>query len=264
MEKLSYSDNEFTANLIKTNMRILKDFDKRDGYKFGENNYHLLNEFERYISDISKINSELRGVFEQIQHIKIYLRRFPLRKFYYENEISETTYFKYHTEALLHKVHTISEIMKLMVNKVYYLRIPPKDCNWKNLNKKLDHKTPCLQVIENYFNVFKNLIDHRHLNTHRGIYLDKKIEDFEKYYGHNFYVMTSEVARDLFDDLPPKVLIDFELKNIKKDRLNIVDQTIRITNNQLKLFLESLNPEFENRKNILQHYIGSCCLVVLN
>lgn len=60
---------------------------KKRGFKIGQNNFHLLDKSEKYVSRVSKINGDLRRVFEQINSIKIFIRRFPNKKFYNENGI---------------------------------------------------------------------------------------------------------------------------------------------------------------------------------
>lgn len=254
----NYTNNNFTINLLRSTSEVVSELSNKAGFKYGQNNYHLLNIYEKYLSDVGKVNSELRSVFEQIDFIIIFLRRFPNKKFYNNNGIGELEYIQYHTEVLFHKIHTISEIMKLLVNEVYCLEIRRKDCNWKNLTQRLKKETPCLVEIENYYETFKEYIDYRHLNTHRGIYIDDEKDSIEKDYGLGIYLIAQSLNYELEDDFKkafPKVLIDFKIKNLKKDRIKFVNEIHNKINENLKSFLTTLNEEFNSRKNVLQQRI---------
>jgi hypothetical protein len=257
-EEDKYTNNPFIINLLYSTSEATSDLIKKPGFKLGQNNYHLLNILEKYYSDVGKVNSELRSVFEQIEFIIIFLRRFPSKKFYSDNGIGELEYIQYHTEVLFHKIHTISEIMKLLVNEVYCLEIRRKDCNWKRLTQKLPKETPCLIEIENYYETFKEYIDYRHLNTHRGIYIDDEKDSIEKDYGLGIYLIAKSLNYELDDDFKkafPKVLIDYKIRTLKKERIQFVNEIQNKINKNLKSFLTTLNEEFNSRKNVLQHSV---------
>ena len=146
--------------------------------------------------------------------------------------------------------HTIMEIMKLMVNEVYCLGIQERNCNWKNLTKKLDKETDCLRVIDNYLDVFKDYIDLRHINTHRGIYQDGGKDEIEMDYGLDIYLISQSLGyklNDKFQKSFPKIMIDYKIKELKKQRIAFINKTENIINDKLKLFLSSLSDEFNNR-----------------
>lgn len=254
-ENETYLNNPFTISLLHCTSKAVIDLRKKADFKPGKNNYHLLKILEKYISDVGKVNSELKSVFEQIQFIAIFLRRFPNKKFYYENGIGELEYIQYHTEVLFHKIHTISEIMKLIVNEVYCLGIERKDCNWRKLNQKLPKETPCLIIIENYYETFKEYIDYRHLNTHSGIYIDDEKDSIEKDYGLYIYLIAKSLNQEVGDDFKrafPKAIIDYKIKALKKERISFINEVENKINEQLKSFLTSLNDEFVSKKVFLQ------------
>ncbi|MDN3588039.1 Cthe_2314 family HEPN domain-containing protein [Pedobacter aquatilis] len=143
----TYSKNDFLMNYFSE--RLLEDlsdsfkgFEQRTGYVEGENNHHLLNEDERYASRIFRLQSALRNTSEQLQHIRLYINRYPFRKHYLANGISQLEYIQYHIEALYHKVHTVHEIMLLMVNEVYGLGLIQMKCRWPNILKILPSTEP--------------------------------------------------------------------------------------------------------------------------
>lgn len=223
---------------------------KKDEFKIGQNNFHLLDNSEKYVSRVSKINGDLRRVFEQINSVRIFVRRFPNKKFYYENGIGELDYIQYHTECLIHKVHTILEIMKLTINEVYCLEVPKKECNWNTLTSKLNKNTPCLKIIDVYYKVFNDFIESRHINTHRGIYNDDEKETIEMDYGLDLYQISYNLNYDLGEDFKnqfPKFMIEFKIKELRKNRVKLINETEKNINDLLKAFMTSLNDEFKRR-----------------
>jgi len=253
-EREKYINNPFSNNLFYCTQKSLESLRTKSGFKLGQNNFHLLNKTEKYVSRVSKINGDLGRVFDQINSIKIFVRRFPNKKFYYENGIGELDYIQYHTESFIHKVHTILEVMKLIVNEVYCLNIPKKDCNWNSLVSKLDKNTECLKVIDTYYKTFENFIESRHVNTHRGVYNDEEKETIEMKYGLDLYLISKSLNHDLEDEFKmrfPMFMIEYKIKEFKKNRIKLFDQTEKHINQLLKVFLTSLHHEFNKRTKTL-------------
>jgi len=249
-EEEEYQNNPFSVSLLYCTQKAMESMMAKEEFKIGQNNFHLLNASEKYVSRISEINGDLNRVFEQINTIRIFIRRFPNRKFYYENGIGELDYIQYHTECLIHKVHTILEIMKLLVNEVYCLKIPKKDCNWKNITSKLSKKTACLQIISLYFKVFDSFIESRHINTHRGKYNDSEKNNIEMDYGLDLYQISYNLNYDLGEDFRkkfPKSMIDLKIKELKKNRIKLINETEKNINDLLKAFMTSLLDEFKKK-----------------
>lgn len=245
-----FVNNTFSMYLLDCTQKSIDSLMKNKEFKLGQNNHHLLSETEKYISRVSKISNDLKHVFEQINHVKIYVRRYPYRKFYKENGIRELDYIQYHMEALFHKIHTILEIMKLMVNEVYALGIQSRDCSWNMISVKLDKNTNSLQIVEKYYKTFKVFIDTRHVNTHRGIYNDPEQEEIEIDYGYDLYKISEEINFELsekYQRLYPKALLNFKLKELKKKRVSFIIELESIVNSQIKEFLSSLENEFRSR-----------------
>ena len=243
-----FLENPFTENLLETYSAILKIGDKRVGFVFGENNHRLLNENEKCISRIFALHSNLTHSVEHIHFIKTFLKRYPYRKFYTENNITQLSYIQYHTEVLFHKVHTILDIMKQLVNEVYKLKITSKDCSWNLLSAKLNIKNPSMQVIERYYKTFENIIKIRNENTHRGNYNDSGKDEIEMEYGQSVYELHDRLGIETnieFIKTFPKFMINYKLKEYRKKRIQLVNE---IQENVYKLgfeFLSSLNKKFE-------------------
>jgi hypothetical protein len=156
----------------------LEDAKNHKDYNILKNNFHLFSEKNKYVMNTFRYYNNITEFNEDIKKVEFFLRRFPNSKFLNENDIDNLTYIKYHMEVLFHKIHTILELKKLMINEVYNVGFSEKNCSWENLKKhsKLRNKAP-VQILKNYFKTFKYIIDLRHLNTHRGFYDDENSID---------------------------------------------------------------------------------------
>ncbi|WP_017259512.1 Cthe_2314 family HEPN domain-containing protein [Pedobacter arcticus] len=248
-EEMDYVNNPFSINLITSLSKSINDLDKRQGFILGENNHHLLNPEEKYISYVSKVHSNLIEVNNQISYIRIFLMRYPFKQHYKKNNISELEYIQYHMEVLFHKTHTVLEIMKLLVNKVYDLKIPEKDCNWLNMCKYINRKELCMKYIDSYYKTFENIIDSRHLSSHRGLFFDNQKDNIEIDMGFSLYKFEGYEVDEELKMIFPLRFIEFEIKRYKKSRVELVEKIILHKNKILKEFLSSLQLEFQRQKS---------------
>ena len=240
-------DNSFSRKLSADNYEALTDLQKREGFDLNQNNHHLLNENEKYVYRITKLHNNLIETIEQLEFIIIFLRRYPNKDFYSKNNIDQLNYIQYHTETLLFKVHTVQEIMKLLVNEVYNLGLKPKLCSWKTLVSKLGKSNSSLKVIDKYYHIFENLIESRHLNSHRGIFEDKEQDKINLDFGYSVYKLYNRL--DMLTDSDfikafPKFLIDFKIKEHKKKRIELVKTVQSRVYEITKEFLLTLQDEY--------------------
>jgi len=256
----TYGKNDFLMNWFSERLQedlsgAMKDFDKRPGYVQGQNNHHLLDEDEQYTSRIFKIQAALATTSEQLLHIRQYVNRYPFRKHYLSQGISQLEYIQYHMEALYHKVHTIHEIILLLVNEVYRLNLPAIKCRWPQLKKKLASTEKPLQGAHRYFKAFENLIGLRHLNSHRGYYEDEEKDKIDIFYGLFFFKEQAKglkLDQDLLKMFPP-ALTQYKLNEFKKEKVKLIDLVIQENGKHLHCFLESLFPVYEGQ---LQQILG--------
>jgi hypothetical protein len=225
--QLDYNDNSFSNHLIDLMSEFLKNGDKRDGYDINKNNYHLLNEKEKYRQRVWGLYCKMNNSIDNITHIKVFLRRYN-REFLFKNGIDDLSYIQYHLEVLFHKVHTILDLMKLMINEVYRLDISPKECSWDSLESRLNkNKEKPLLIINKYFTFFKNIIEMRHLNTHRGLFIDDKKEEIEINYGFGLYKMVegsySAKMTDVLNVIPINAM-KHKVKVYRSERIEFVQE----------------------------------------
>ncbi|GAL86067.1 hypothetical protein MYP_3296 [Sporocytophaga myxococcoides] len=250
----AYLENPFTIKLVELNESILKDFHLRNGFNFSANNFHLLNNTEKYISGVTKLQYNLFHVVEQIHFIKIFLKRINNKNYLQSNGINELTYIQYHTEVLSHKVHTILEVMKLLINEVYDLKITAKECSWNNLIGKLDKNSQPMRIIDNFFIAFESLIDLRHLNAHRGIYIDSEKDKIEIDFGLSIYEGMERLGMDLdmeFKKKFPMFLIKDKIKGHRQNRIKFIIRIEETIHSYIKEFLTSIHPQLIKKLTII-------------
>jgi len=131
---------------------------------------------------------------------------------------------QYHLEAYVHKMHTVLEVMRLMVNEVYAFGIQEKECTWDNLRKYPGMKNSAVsKVLNYYFKTFKNVNDIRHVNTHRGIFSDKDMDELSSHV--LIYSSAKKYQMDIskYEDIYPEFLLKYNLKKVRKSRINDIN-----------------------------------------
>lgn len=164
---------KYLLSLLKRVSIATTKIENHKEFKLGFNNYRLFSESEKRDRRLFTMSCNLLNFIKDLKKIWVFLNRTPERNYLEKHEISQLEYIQYHDEVFLHKVHTICELMKLIANEELGLGIKEKDCSWTTLIKYPEFsKAKCSKVIQDYFEFFKDHIDDRHLNTHRGLYDD--------------------------------------------------------------------------------------------
>jgi len=233
-------DSELLVNFLK--LIPGKDIQNRKGFSFGKNNYHLLSSTEKYIMDIYNLYSRLNELYKDLERVIIFIKRYPTAKYYESNNIDKLVYIKYHTEVYLHKIHTILEVMKLILNNVYELEIAEKDCTWNKLkNNSKVNQTKAYKIIENFHKSFNGIINARHKNTHRALFDSGVDMDLEAVF--DIYKLSNEL--DLGIDLEfmrayPPMLVNYELKLHRKERVDFMQKSNEVANKYFEMFINEV------------------------
>ncbi|GAA4027186.1 hypothetical protein GCM10022386_08190 [Flavobacterium cheonhonense] len=229
--------------------RTMIEIHKHPAYSSCKNNHNLLSQEGKYAQQVFKHFSKIHETQQDLRKIEIFLRRFPLKKFYEKNEISHLDYIKYHTEVFYHKVHTILELFKLMINEVYEVGYNGKRCTWENLLKSetLKGSIP-LNIIEYYHKSFEHIINARHLNSHRAIFKDSEKDDIEG--PMMLYKNSEKFNMDLGDEfkrMMPKFYLEYKIKKYKNERLKYIVNANDVAEQYVNLFINTTIPEFLKR-----------------
>ncbi|MBS1249613.1 MAG: hypothetical protein MAG431_01193 [Chloroflexi bacterium] len=195
--------------------------------------------------------TKINEIVNNLKYIEVFLRRFPARKFYEENDINQLVYSQYHFEVFMHKIHTILELMKLMLNAIYELGIPERDCSWDNLKDRDEiKKSKAYPILNSYYSKFKAVIDARHLNTHRAVFNDAKKDRLDVSYGiYNAYEELSLEIDDEYKKNMPKLVLDWRIKDYRKNKLKLVEGSKKVVEKHVKMFFESIADEFVKRRD---------------
>jgi hypothetical protein len=247
-------DNPFSLKLMDEHYQSTNEIEKRDGFQSGGNNYHLLTEKEKYNSRIFRLECDLITTIDGIEYVKVFLTRIPYKKYLWKNSIDELSYIQYHLEILFHKVHTVLDVMKLLINEVYFLGINERDCSWKRLKAKVGNQIEAMIVINQYYEEFKNIIENRHLNTHQGYFRDKKMDDIDFFTGYGLLKLYNKAGLEPDEEMKKRIsnfYIDFQLKHFRDDKLKFIVNIQKSIYSYLKRFLLSLNEEYNKKLNSL-------------
>lgn len=232
-------DKELLIQFLKL---IPRDIQNRKGFSFEKNNYHLLSSTEKYIMDIFNLYNRLNELYKDLERVIIFIKRYPTAKYYESNNIDKLAYIKYHTEVYLHKIHTILEVMKLILNDVYELEIAEKDCTWNKLkNNSKVNQTKAYKIIELFHKSFEKIIDARHRNTHRALFNSGVDMDLEAAF--DIYKLSNEL--DLGVDLEfmrayPPMLVNYELKLHRKKRVDFIQKSNEAAIHYYDMFINEI------------------------
>ena len=223
--------------LTEYNMKYLQQYIKSKNYN--ENDHHKNMPKNLKISlNIHDYIIQLDDLHNDLKKCLIFIKRYPLRKYYEENDIIEIDFIKYHNEVLIHKIHTILEVIKIAVNDILNLKLKSKNCNLNSMKTKPAFiNSEFYKLIEAYNKTFENQINHRHLNTHRAIYLDNINKDLASKLG--FYKLCKKMNIEIDDEiqnLMPEFILESKVKKHKKEKVIFFNEVINLSEDFIKKF----------------------------
>lgn len=215
-------------------------------FDFSKNNYHLHSENTKFALAIFKFQMKLYELISDLKKVEVFMRRFPNRTFYEENNIDQLDHIKYHYEVFIHKIHTILEVKKLAINTLYSIGLKEENCTWDNLkNQKEIKNSRIYRIIEGYFKTFRHIIEHRHLNTHRAHYIDigndELKADYFIYQGAKRF--GSEVSVR-FQKYMPESILKFRIKEYRKDKISHIKNGTEVAEKYFEEFETAMLVEF--------------------
>jgi hypothetical protein len=244
-------ENKLTFELLDSAKKASEEVEKHKEFKLGQNNHHLLSQRGKYVMENFGYFKKICEVVSSIKYIEVFLRRFPNKKYYEQNDIDKLVYSQYHIEVFMHKIHTILELMKLMLNAVYELGIPEEDCSWNRL-KDIDEikNSKSYPILNSYYSKFRLIIEARHLNTHLAIFNDAKKDRLDV--SRQIYDGYEKLSLELDDDYKqamPKWILDWEIKDYRKEKLKLVMDSREVAEEYAKIFFESIADDFVKRRD---------------
>lgn len=248
MDSYDYLKNQLTIYLSDNLAAHRIDISTRAGFKLGQNNWNILSDSEKYISTIFDIYQRLNHVIENLSHSSTFIRRIPARAYLLKNGINELSYLRYHLEVYVHKIHTVLELMRLLVNAALEFNIPEKDCSWENLRKCESMKGSTIEkILNSYFKSFKDHIKIRHFNTHRGMFKDSEIDELST------PLMIYENARKFkmdvsdYNILYPEAFLKMQIKELRRKRAINIDASLNAVFDHTKGLADILFKDVKKR-----------------
>lgn len=207
-------------------------------HDINKNNYSCMSEKGRYLIRINKLICKINELVGDLKKVLVFIKRFPNPKYLIDNGIDNIDYIKYHLEVLTNKAHNILEIMRLIINSTYELGLPTNECSWNNLKSKLDINSNIMQILDLYHKSFENVIKLRHSIVHQGNDVDPSTTDMQSYlsllrtrYEYSEYLSVEDKEQQM-----TKMLLKFEMKNYKKERIKYVKSVIHASEYYTDLF----------------------------
>lgn len=222
-----------------TYLKLLKAFGEHSGQLMGAvkdlpemqgegNKRFLLTSIHKLNIDINSKYVELINIKEDLKKVVIFLRRIPSKKFYEENVISELDYVKYHLEVFFHKVATGSDLLKLLVNILFDLKIDNRNCNMKNLKKNLpeEHHQSFIKLIEAYDKTFETIKFFRNKNSHEAKFYDEEFERLALF--DNLYKNSKkfDLKTESLNLIMPVGYLEFKIKELRKGKIEWITDAI--------------------------------------
>jgi hypothetical protein len=235
-------NTRFIDDLIKNQEILTENVRKRKGYLFGQNNHHLLTINEKRTLRIFTLISNLFTIINDLKLIYVLINKLPAKSYRKKHDISELDYIRLHYEVFIHKIHTVCELMKFIANEVLNIQLSHKDCNWANLIKNKEfNNSKCRKIIQEYYDDFKDLIESRHRNSHRGIYDDEKMDQVSAEYliyshENKFEAKISDEFKEMF----PYFIVRYKVRKYKRHKLKEIAKYEQIIFKHVYNFLCSL------------------------
>lgn len=202
------------------------------------NKRHLLIPIHRLNIDINSKFVELSNIKDDLKKVIIFLLRIPTKKFYEENEISELDYVKYHLEVFFHKVATGSDLLKLLVNVLFDLKIDNRKCNLINLKKNLSeqHHQGFIDLIEAYDETFETIKFFRNKSSHEAKFYDDEFERLAMF--DNLYRNSKkfDIETETLNQIMPVGYLEFKIKELRKGKIEWITEAI----NSYEMFIDKI------------------------
>jgi len=252
MPEFDFHKNTFTRNILERTHHAQEAAIARGEGIEGENNWHTLRIDEKYIMRVFNLYVRLDHVLEQLQHVSIYLKRFSPASYYEKENINGLIYTQYHMEVYIHKIHTVLDLMRLMVNRVYEFNIADENCTWSVLKDYPGIKGSIVEsILNSYWVTFKDIINGRNLNTHRGWFEDS---DIERLSSPLFLIIKNkeyELNIPEFKEKDIEYSIRHRVQKLRLKRSMEMQSTNKIVYEFINRFYEAINKIFDEHLNAI-------------
>lgn len=233
-------NNGFLQTVMGLTMTTLNDVMEKD--------YKGLTELQRYLFDFNMYNNRLLNTLNEIGYITIFLRCFPLKSFYKENDITEEEYIKYHLESYFHKLFIVRELFRCLINSVYDLKLERPIMS--NLEKKLGADNKSIILLNDFETKFYYYRVIRNEGVHKGLFrLDEEFDNLSFIFDFNSF--WDKVKLEKPNILLSEFDIEIYARNYRKKKVEIIHKNLIGIERYIDLFYHIWNNVFyEKAKEI--------------
>ncbi len=186
--------------------------------------YEELPPAQKYVVDINTYNSRLLIALDEIKYTRTFLRRFPLKDYYHQNEISETKYTKYHIEFYYHKLFIIRELIRQLINSVYQLNLI-KINNISDLVMRLGKEDPSILLLKDFENKLNYYRIKRNENVHQGEFIpDNDFENLKMWI--DLHSLSNLLKQQLPKDVLQEKVVESLARNYRKDKARMLNESL--------------------------------------
>jgi len=229
MTKEELYQNAFIESIIDLTLSTRKEW--------AQKKYDELSSHEKYLLDISKYNNNLLQTLNEIESVIVFLKRFPQKKFYADNNINEIYYTKYHMEVYYHKLFTTSELLRLLINKIYALDLKEKQCSGENLIKKIGEKDPVIILLQDFEKKVIFYRRKRNKSAHYGDFSpDINYDEVLLLNDYNYFVDYLNIEQN--ENEIGKSKVDQITRNYRKEQITRITKNLNVIRQYINLFYD--------------------------
>lgn len=239
--------NELSKLVIRLHATNMKEIQKRNGFNFEKNNYHLLSPYEKYILNVFQWHNRYTNVISQIWHCREFMASMPRKEKLVKGGIRQFEFYQYHTEVMFHKIATTRELKFHLINQVYNFGLKPEEVNFQKIESLIGKKASEISNLARFKDSFQELLSSRNSNTHRGVYKDHEQDKILLETGLGIYELSEMLGEPVDNEFTqdfPKFLVDFRLRLYRKDRLKFVENILMVVCQYGAEFLDILAVQF--------------------
>lgn len=242
-----FNDEQYLLDAIK---KAIDNVYSNSQFNKVKHNYSLFNENERYLMNFNEYYNKCLDLVSDLDKIVVFIRCFPSKKYYENNDINQMEFIKYHLEVYFYKIHTLLDIMKKLLNALFEYGLSEKECTWNRLKTKNEILNSDFEkLILAYHNTFRDILEKRNLSSHDAHFekeiehklidsylLINKLED--KYKSHSPGNKSSKIEQASYN---------FRILEYRKEQLVFVRRGINVANILVHKFLKVALFEFVKR-----------------
>jgi hypothetical protein len=190
-----------------------------EGNKKTTYSYDKQSDKNKYILDVFEITMRLHSTIEQLLFVPAFLKRFPIRKFYEENNINHPKYLQYHLEVHFIKASTVLDLMANIINETFRLGIPHKRCTVQSVSEnKHTKETSPAEIIKKYDKAIQGIKTARNQLVHHGNFEDEEIKEIAMYH------FLKETEREGEEAVIPESTLKYFTKTTVKKKVELASE----------------------------------------